>query len=136
MSNWLGFRESQHFQYKCTTTLLSKSGFVSADTNPNSERRQGQPNSDLKVKEISLWFYHKKGCRKREKDPEFGNEENLIWVSNSKEKGSNFGKEIQTPRESMKVSNVRNGRKPNHVIVNVMLFLCPFGKVLDFLSHP
>ncbi|KAK7411678.1 hypothetical protein VNO78_03114 [Psophocarpus tetragonolobus] len=58
--------------HKCST-LLSKSGFVSADTNPNSERGQGQPNSDLKVKENPLWFYHKMRFKREEdKDPEFG----------------------------------------------------------------
>lgn len=56
------------FQHK--HTHLSKSGFVSADTNPNSERgQQGQPNSDLKEKEIPLWFYQIEGLVKNKKRP-------------------------------------------------------------------
>jgi hypothetical protein len=44
---YIKFEKNKH-------THLSKSGFVSDDTNPNSERGKEQPKSDLNENEIPL----------------------------------------------------------------------------------
>lgn len=79
--------ESTH-QYKKKASFSPNQDLFQLIQIPTQRKEQGQPNSDLKVKEISVWSYRIR-YGKRKKYPEFGMEEKLIWVTN-------YGKKLQT----------------------------------------
>lgn len=119
---WLQFMESTH-QHKKKTSFSPNQDLFQLIQIPTQRKEQGQPNSDLKVKEISLWPYQNKIWEKK-KTPRIWNGRKTYLGDKLWEKGSNFGKKIQTPRQRKKVWNVRNGRK-----TKAMLFYWSFCNV-------